>query len=74
MMPVRPRTPADARLLLVAAIATTGLSQVAIAAVLSVDARTVRKWLAGDRAIPGPAVQLCRALVHDPGLARALGR
>ena len=29
--------------------------QTALARALRVDARTVRKWAAGDRAIPGPA-------------------
>jgi DNA-binding transcriptional regulator YiaG len=37
-----------------AAIAALGMSQVEAAAALKVDARTVRRWIAGDRKIPGP--------------------
>lgn len=49
-----------------AAIAALGWSQVEASRQLEVDDRTVRRWLAGDRAIPGPVrVALrCMALLH----------
>lgn len=63
----------DARTLLEAAKASTGLSLRALSHVLGVNERTARRWLAGDRAMPGPARQLCRALATDPSLVLALG-
>lgn len=36
--------------------------QSAMARALGVDPRTVRRWAAGDRAIPGPAIAALRAL------------
>ena len=55
-----------------AAIAALGLSQVAAADALEVDARTVRRWIAGDRAIPGPVrVALrCMAIMARPPRSR----
>jgi len=47
-------TPATFR----AALAALGYTQSAFAAFARVDPRTVRKWAAGDRAIPGPVVVL----------------
>lgn len=35
-------------------IADLGMTQVEAAAALEVDARTVRRWALGERAIPGP--------------------
>ena len=55
------------------AIAQTGLSARAFSLALAVDERTVRRWQAGERDIPGPVVQLCRLLVHDPQLLLLLG-
>jgi DNA-binding transcriptional regulator YiaG len=40
--------------------------QSALARRIGVDARTVRKWLAGDRAIPQPAAELLALLVRYP--------
>jgi DNA-binding transcriptional regulator YiaG len=45
------------------AIARLDLSQVAAARLLGVDERTSRKWAAGDRDIPGPAVRFLRYLI-----------
>lgn len=36
--------------------------QSAMARALGVNARTVRRWAAGDRAIPGPAIAALKAL------------
>lgn len=55
-----------------AAMESTGLSARALSRVLDCDERTIRRWLAGDRAMPGPARQLCRALATDPSLVLAL--
>ena len=44
------------------ALAALGLSQSGFARVARVDPRTVRKWAAGDRAIPGPVVVLLELL------------
>ena len=64
---------ARARELLELAIANTQLSARAFSAVLAVDERTIRRWLAGDRDVPGPVVQLCRLLISDPQLVLMLG-
>ena len=47
-----------------AAIAALGWSQVEAARQLEVDARTVRRWVAGDRAIPGPAMVALRCIAR----------
>jgi DNA-binding transcriptional regulator YiaG len=52
----------------------TGLSARSLARVLDVDERTVRRWLAGDREIPGPALQLLRLLTAKPKLVAVLTR
>lgn len=49
-------TPADFR----AALDRLELSQSEAARRLGVDPRTVRRWIAGDRRIPGPVVELLR--------------
>lgn len=36
--------------------------QTAMSKALGVNPRTVRRWAAGDRAIPGPAIAALRAL------------
>lgn len=51
--------------------ATTGSAR-AFAGLIGSDERTVRRWLAGDRAIPGPVLALCRLLIARPKLARLL--
>jgi DNA-binding transcriptional regulator YiaG len=58
--------------LIYAAMESTGLSARALSQVLDCDERTVRRWLEGSRAMPGPARQLCRVLVHDPSVMLAL--
>jgi DNA-binding transcriptional regulator YiaG len=54
------------------AIAASGLSARSFAALLEVDERTVRRWLSGDREIPGPVLVICRAILRDPGVVAAL--
>ncbi|MCW5615839.1 MAG: helix-turn-helix domain-containing protein [Rhodocyclaceae bacterium] len=50
-----------------------GLSQSELAALLKVsDGRTVRRWEAGDRDIPGPAIVLLRLLAKKPALLKHL--
>lgn len=46
-----------------AAIETLGLSQVAAAHLLGVDARTSRRWASGERDVPGPAERFLRYLI-----------
>jgi DNA-binding transcriptional regulator YiaG len=45
------------------AIAELGLTQTAAARLLGVDARTARRWVAGDRDVPAPAVRFLRFLI-----------
>jgi DNA-binding transcriptional regulator YiaG len=47
-----------------AAIAALGWSQLEAARQLDVDARTVRRWVAGERAVPGPAVVALRCIAR----------
>lgn len=46
-----------------AAIETLGLSQVAAARLLGVDARTSRRWACGERDVPAPAERFLRYLI-----------
>ena len=46
------------------ALASLGLSQVAAARLLSVDPRTLRRWVENPGEIPGPAEQALRAWVR----------
>lgn len=41
--------------------------QTSLARRIGVDARTVRKWAAGDRATPQPVAELLALLVKYPG-------
>ena len=51
-----------------AALADLGLSQAGFARLAMVDARTVRRWCDGTRAVPGPVVALLRMqMVTDEG-------
>ena len=52
-----------------AAIETLGLSQIAAAKLLGVDARTSRRWACGERDVPPPAVQFLQYLIatHKSG-------
>jgi len=45
------------------ALARLDLSQVAAARLLAVDERTSRKWAAGHRDVPGPAVRFLQYLI-----------
>ena len=45
------------------AIEGLGLSQIAAARLLGVDARTSRRWASGERDIPPPAVRFLRYLI-----------
>jgi DNA-binding transcriptional regulator YiaG len=49
-----------------AALAALGLSQVEAASALEVDARTVRRWALGERAIPGPVRVALRLMARTP--------
>lgn len=62
------------------AIGQLGLSQIAAARLLGVDARTSRRWALGERDVPAPAERFLRFLIAariDPGevmLALSPGR
>lgn len=45
------------------AIALLGLTQTSAARLLGVDARTSRRWAAGDRNVPPPAERFLRYLI-----------
>jgi DNA-binding transcriptional regulator YiaG len=45
------------------ALADLGLSQAGFARLAMVDARTVRRWCDGTRAVPGPVMALLRILM-----------
>jgi DNA-binding transcriptional regulator YiaG len=45
------------------AIEKLGLSQVAAAKLLGVDARTSRRWAIGERDVPAPAVRFLQYLI-----------
>jgi DNA-binding transcriptional regulator YiaG len=45
------------------AIETLGLSQIAAAKLLGVDARTSRRWACGERDVPAPAERFLRYLI-----------
>ena len=55
-----------------AAIDATSPSAVQFAALIGVNDRTVRRWLADPAAIPPVALALCRILAAHPTLARLL--
>jgi DNA-binding transcriptional regulator YiaG len=46
-----------------AALADMGYSQTGFARLAMVDARTVRRWCDGTRAVPGPVVALLRVMM-----------
>jgi hypothetical protein len=46
-----------------AALADLGLSQAGFARLAMVDARTMRRWCDGTRAVPGPVVALLRVMM-----------
>jgi DNA-binding transcriptional regulator YiaG len=54
-----PMTPDQFR----AALASLELSQAGFARLAMVDARTVRRWCDGTRAVPGPVVALLRMMM-----------
>lgn len=56
------------RALVLAAMASTGLSARALAAAVDVNERTMRRWLDNARPLTGPARIALRALVRDPSL------
>lgn len=53
-----------------AALAGLGLTQAGFARVALVDARTVRRWCEGTRAVPGPVVALLALLVERSASGR----
>jgi DNA-binding transcriptional regulator YiaG len=46
-------------------LADLSLSQAGFARLAMVDARTVRRWCDGTRAVPGPVVALLRVMMAD---------
>ena len=56
-----------------AALASTGLSQVALAQALGVDPSTLRRWLSSARAMPEPVRRLLVLLAAQPELVLSLG-
>lgn len=54
------------------AIEDSGRSAVQFAALLGVDDRTVRRWLADDREVPAPVRLLCALIVVDPTVVMGL--
>jgi len=54
------------------AIAASGLSARSFAALLEVDERTVRYWLAEERTMPGSVRVICRAIIRDPRIVASL--
>lgn len=62
----------DARAVIEAAQAATGLSQVRLAAALGVDPSTVRRWLSGAAPLAEPERRLLRALTLRPELVGLL--
>ena len=50
-----------------AALADLGLSQAGFARLSLVDARTVRRWCDGTRAVPGPVVALLVSILVARG-------
>ena len=48
-----------------AALAGLGLTQAGFARIALVDARTVRRWCEGSRAVPGPVVALLRLMAEN---------
>lgn len=51
-----------------------GLNQLEAASILRVDGRTVRRWIAGDREIPGPVVAFLELLESCPAALRYIQR
>jgi hypothetical protein len=57
------------------AVAVSGLSARQFAfGILGVDERTVRRWLAGDRDVPGTVRVVCQAIIDDPTIVYALAK
>lgn len=50
-----------------AALAGLGLTQAGFARIALVDARTVRRWCGGMRAVPGPVIALLDMLIRCCG-------
>lgn len=42
--------------------------------VLNVDERTVRRWLASERRVPGAVIAISQAIIDHPVIARAMAR
>ena len=55
-----------------AIIKKLGLSQMELARRLGVDGRSVRRWLAGEAKVPGPARVAILAMTHLDDLRRLL--
>jgi hypothetical protein len=63
----------DDRDRLAAAIGATGMAHRRYAVdVLGVDERTVRRWLAAERDVPGPVRVISAAILRRPAIAQEL--
>ena len=51
-----------------------GISQMELARRLGVDGRSVRRWLAGEAPVPGPARAAIQAMTHLDDLRRLLDK
>jgi DNA-binding transcriptional regulator YiaG len=58
--------------LITAAIEATGLSRLALAEAIGSDPTTLRRWAAGTRAMPGPAVAVLRIMAAHPEVVASL--
>lgn len=56
----------------IAALDATGVSARGLARTILVDERTMRRWIAGDSPVPGPALVLFRILTKHPELLREI--
>ena len=72
---VLPMAKSDSCSLLRRAIDATDFSDRAFARrVLNVDERTLRRWLACERRVPGPVIAVSQTIVDHPVIARAMAR
>lgn len=57
-----------------ATLARVGLTQTGAARLFGIDARTMRRWLAGEREVTPCALRLLDLLEHVPGVRERLER
>ncbi len=54
------------------AIDSAGMTRAEFAALLEIDARTLRRWLSGDSPMPGAVRVMCRAIIRRPAILTQL--